>query len=417
MLAATRARFAAAVPAVLVGIALAGCDALRTSEPSSSTGAETDAQGATLAEALDDPDPYARARSLGALLPTLGPETVPEVKRALDEFRLDLGAVEFELLLRFWASHEPAEATAWTFKHASPVYRIGAARTVIEIWAEADPPAALVAAERALAESSEDVARAVQLALVQGWFRADRAGLEQYIYDLGSGIKRQRSLFAYVLALAAADGSDAAIRWAESLPEDDRRYKVAVYRQLMSALAWADMPAALRFCDAHCDGPYGKAMRNVLVRTRLRDGEYGGDVVEWVARVPEGDEQQRANKRQSLWVAYATWAQRDRESALEWLEQKVAEGPEPEPWLEALYGEYARQIAADSPEEALQWAERVEEENEREITLVRIARSWRRQDEEAAEAWLAQSSLSEQARTQARNTQLPDHLPRARAEP
>ena len=182
-----------------------------------------------------------------------------------------------------------------------------------------------------------------------------------------------------------------------------------------TTLAWADMEAAKRFCDAHCDGAYGKGLRNVLVRTRLRNGEYGGDVVEWVARVPDGDEElQRANKKHSLWVAYATWAYRERESALDWMAQKIAEAEEPEPWLRQLYGEYARQLAEDSPEEAIQWAERVEDETDRERTLIRIARFWRTQDEEAAEAWLSQSSLSEQAREQARNTQIPDNLPRRR---
>jgi hypothetical protein len=393
--------------AALVGFALAGCDATPPPDPMP--------PGGFLATALHDSDPYARARSLGALLPTLGPEAVPEVKQTLDEFRLDLGAVEFELLLRFWASHEPAAATAFTFKQASPLYRNAAARTAIETWAEADPAAAVVAVESALKEANEEIARVAQMALVQGWFQTDRPGLEKYIYGLGSGIKRQRAIFAYVLALAAAEGSEAAIRWAESIPEDDTRYKLAVYRQVMTALAWADMAAAMRFCDAHCDGPYGKGLRNVLARTRLRNGEYGGDVVEWVARVPDGDEeQQRANKTHSLWVAYATWAYRERESALDWMEQKIAEAEEPEPWVRQLYGEYARQLAEDSPEEAIQWAERVEDETNRERTLIRIARFWRTQDEEAAEAWLSQSSLSEQAREQARNTQIPDNLPRRR---
>ena len=135
------------------------------------------------------------------------------------------------------------------------------------------------------------------------------------------------------------------------------------------------------------------------------------DVVEWVARVPEGDEEQRANKRHSLWVAYASWAYNDREAALDWMAQKIAEAEEPEPWVRFLYAEYARQLAADSPAEAIRWAERVEDETDRERTLVRIARFWRRQDEEAAEAWLSQSSLSEGALEQARDSQMPGYLP------
>jgi hypothetical protein len=401
------------ISSALVGVALAGCDAPsdRAAAPSGieRTNPNAVSPAQALADALGDPDAYARARRLGALLPTLGPEATSAVKQTLESFRLDLGAVEFELMLRFWASHEPAEATAWTFKHAPPLFRIAGGRTAIAIWAEADPAAALVAAESALAESSEDVARAVQLAMVQGWFRTDRPGLEQYIYDLGSGMKRQRSLYAYLLALAAADGSAAATAWAGAVSEEDARYKLEVYRQLMVALTWADVPGAMRFCEEHCDGPYGKGMRNVLIRTRLRNGDYGGDIVEWVASVPDGDEEQRNNKRHSLWVAYITWAYRDRDPALAWMAERAAVD-DPEPWVRFLFAEYARQIAAESPAEAIPWAERVEDDNDRERSLVRIARAWLLKDPEAAEAWISQSSLSERARDQARNTKLPTYL-------
>jgi hypothetical protein len=403
--------------AALLALSLLGCDSPSREGGTSPPGAAGSAVPEALDAALNDPDPYARARDLGALLPRLDATAIPEVERVLDQRRLDLGAVEYELLVRFWAHHAPADATAWAFKRASPLYKRALARAAIEIWAEADPPAAVAAVERALPESDEGVARTVEMALVKGWFQTDRPGLEEYIYGLGSGVKRQRALYAYALTLAASEGSDAAIAWAESIPDDDRRYKLEVTRQMMSALAWADVPSAERFCDAHCDGPYGRGMRNVLVRMRLRAGEYGGDVVEWVAAVPETNEQQIANKMHSLWVAYATWAFRDRESAVAWLAEKLAQPEEPEPWVRKLYGEYARQIAQDSPEEAIRWAERVEDESEREVTLVRIARYWRSQDEAAAEAWLAQSSLSERLRDQARNTALPDYLPRPKETP
>jgi hypothetical protein len=361
-----------------------------------------------LADALADPDAYARARALGTLLPSLGRSAVPAVVKTLETFQLELGAVEFELLLRFWASHEPAEATRWSFKKSPPLFRIAGARTAVEIWGEADPAAAVVAVESALAEASEDVARASLLALVRGWTRTDRPGLEKYIEGLGSGVKRQRAIYAYAIALAAEDGSDAAIRWGESVPEDDRRYKLEVLRQVTSALTWADMDAALRFCQSHCDGPLGKGLRNTIIRARLRSGEYGGDVITWVTSAPEGEEEQRENKRHSLWVAYGVWAYRDREAAMAWMAEKL-EG-EPEPWLQALMGEYARQLAAESPAEGIRWAEQVEDDEERELSLVRITRAWMQQDPEAAEAWLSQSSLSETARAQARDTNKPTYL-------
>ena len=178
----------------------------------------------------------------------------------------------------------------------------------------------------------------------------------------------------------------------------------------MSALAWSDMKAALRFCDAHCDGRFGKGMRNVLIHTRLKHGEFGGEVVEWVAGAPEENEAQRENKQQSLWVAYSVWAYRDRDAALAWMGEKLS--GEPEPWVGLLMGEYSRQIAADSPADGIEWAEKIEDDVDRERTLIRISRAWRMQDEAAAEAWLAQSSLSEAARSEARDVSKPTYLPR-----
>lgn len=385
--------------ALLAGLVSSGCDGVpeRDSVGSSTaaTGMQEAASGDTLVDALRDRDPYARARNLGELLPTLDASAVPEIKRTLETLRLDLGAVEFELLIRFWATQEPAEATAWTFKHASPLYQLGAARTVIEIWAEADPAAAVIAVQQALAESNEEVVRVGQMALVQGWFKNDRQSLEGYIYGLGSGLERQRSIFGYALSLIAADGGEATIHWAEAIPESDARYKLEAYRQVMSALTWADMTNAMRFCDEHCEGPYGQGLRPVLIRTRLRNGEDGGGVMEWVASTPEGDKGQRSSRTHSLWVAYSTWAYRDRDAALAWMREKVQGAPEP--WVVSLYGEFARQLAADSPEEAIHWGEQIEDESERELTLARVVKAWRAQDPEAAEAWLSQSSLSAQS--------------------
>jgi len=415
-----RPRNAAIVLATVAGLAgplSIGCDGsepsgadagrTKTEPPAASTAASP---GSRLDQVLETRDPFERARRLGELLPQLGPEAIPDVQAVLDRFRLHLGAVDFDLLVRFWATHDPEAATAWTFKRASPLYRSAASQTVIEVWARQDPAAALVAVENALRMADEDVARTVQLALVRGWFHADRDELERYIYSLGSGIKRQRAIFAFALTLAAEEGSEAVTSWAESLPEDDPRYKTAVFRQVLSALAWGDPAEAVRFCDAHCDGPFGSRLRVVLIRTRLRDGAEGAEVVEWVGGTPAETEAQIEERAHEIWVAYALWARRDRKEALEWMRRQI-DSPKPPAWITPLYGEFARQVSVDSPEEAIQWAQKIDEEGERELTLVRIARRWLRQDEAAAEAWLEQSDLSERARQSARDLSLPENLP------
>ena len=206
------------IASTLVSVALAGCDAAappNRAEAPSADATEPDGASPTalasaevLAEALGDPDPYARARRLGALLPSLGPEAVAAVKPTLENFRLDLGGVEFELLLRFWASHDPSAAAAWALGLAAPYYQVLAIPVAVEAWARMDPIAA-VAGVSAAGDANRDLAAAVQLALVKGWSQTDRPALEKYIYGLGSGVKRQRSIFAYALALSAARASSA----------------------------------------------------------------------------------------------------------------------------------------------------------------------------------------------------------------
>jgi hypothetical protein len=53
------------------------------------------------------------------------------------------------------------------------------------------------------------------------------------------------------------------------------------------------------------------------------------------------------------------------------------------------------------------WAERIEEEDRREAAMILVAQLWRGVDEDAAEAWLEEASLSDEAREKARSP-LPD---------
>lgn len=410
--------------AALAGLLLGGCDGSEApksaaSAPNSTTPAGTPEQteaefSRRLAEVLAEPDPYQRARRLGALLPELGPEVVPEIRRTLNAFPMELGAVEYELLTRFWAAYDPEAATTWAFDRSSPpTFRTVAARIAIEAWAEKDPASALAAADEALTMAvDQELARVIQVGLVRGWFRSDRAGLERYIYDLGHGTRRQRALFAYTLTIAASEGSEALIRWAESAPEDDERFKLNIYRQTMSALSIRDMDAAVRFCDHHCGGPYGSRLRLILARTRIRNGEDGGKVVEWIGRglvLSEDDDVEE------LPLLFGFWALRDRGGALAWMKEQIRSDAPPA-WLPHLYAEYARQLGPEDPVEAIRWAEQVEGETDRERILIRIVRSWLKQDEEAAEAWLDRSSLSEAARRRALDLSAPTYLPLIQSE-
>jgi hypothetical protein len=341
---------------------------------------------------LRDPDAYARARELGTLLPTLGAEHVAAVKQTLDDTTLDMGATELELLVRFWATQQPEAASRWALEKSPPGYRRAAVVSAFRLWAKADPQAAASASQESAAQEP-DVRDAVQLALVRGWFERDPAELAQFIHDIGMGFPRQRALSTFIRATIQAQGIDAATRWAESLPDDDETYKLTAFRQVASVVPLFDHDAGLRWCEAHCEGPYGNNLRSILARRwAYRDA---AAALEWLSHAPANHENQVAVR-----ATFALWGQLDRKATLDWMATQTIEGLEP--WLVPTLPVYARLLAKDSPADAIGWAERIEGAEEREIVLVEVARAWRERDAAATEAWLLESQLSEEAREKVR---------------
>jgi hypothetical protein len=398
-----RSTLRSALGAAVGAIGLAACDSTAPPSTSVSATAEPEAisEGETLsdvvrealAEVTRDPDAFSRARRLGALLPTLGPELVPAVKQTLEDPTLDFGAPEYELLLRYWARHQPEDACRWAADKSPAFFRIGNVLSTFTLWAEADPKAAASAAQR-WAEQRPDLRAVLPKALVRGWFAANPSELAQFIHDLGMGMPQQRALSTYMRVATQKQGYDAVMRWAESLPDDDEGYKTAVYRQVASVVPVFDLEAGLRWCEAHCDGPHGKDLRGIIARRWMRHDAAGA--LAWLSNAPlEGHD-----KNFAVRITFEDWAQEDREAALAWMAAQTI--GEPESWLQPIFPVYARLLSADSPADAIVWAERVEEGPVRRFSLIEVARAWRQVDEAATEAWLLQSPLSEEDREHVR---------------
>ena len=105
-------------------------------------------------------------------------------------------------------------------------------------------------------------------------------------------------------------------------------------------------------------------------------------------------------------LAVSLMVHHDRDTALDWMKTTIANDDAPD-WVRYLYPRYVLQIAPESPREGMVWAERIEDEGRREAAMVFVAQIWRGVDEDAAEAWLEQSSLSDLAKEKARSS-LPD---------
>jgi hypothetical protein len=345
-----------------------------------------------LADIVRDPDAYSRARRLGSLLPTLGREGVPAVQQTLEDLLLDSRGTEIELMTRFWATHQPEAATTWAKQKTRPEYREAAVFTAISTWAEADPQATVEATWEWVVLPRID--RVVPAAVVAGWFERDEpAALESFIHGIPMGIPRQRAIAAYIQALLRSGGSEAVMRWGEALPDDDKGYKLAVFRRVASAFSILDAESGIAWCERHCDGPYGANLRGVIAGAWiLRDGPAA---MTWLKSTPGGYERDLAVRS-----TYGDWSRRQREDAMAWMASQASE--DSDSWLEPAYIIYARLLSGDDPTAAIRWAERIKKDSERELILIGVARVWRHLDEAAAEAWLDQSSLSEAAREKAR---------------
>lgn len=391
-------------------LALGGCDAGPSGAPSHSGSAPTvPAQpGAALTyddvrAILAEDDDFAKARKLGELLPTLGPESLPAVKRALDEAALlEMSAIEFELFMRYWTKHEPAEASYYALGKSPRAYRVSAIYGAVIPWVQADPLEAIKTL-RPYTQVQGDDGAAAQMSLVRGWYASGQPGLEPYIHGIGAGFERQRALSSYAQCVIRDRGVDALVEWAEAIPDSDPNYKLEVFRRTGTALVAHDAEAAKSFCDRHCEGEFGSNLR-VRIADRWAHDDAAAALT-WLADAPDSQDTHLAVR-----IAFANWLSKDRQPALQWMKEQLerhANG-EPPAWIEPALPVYARWLAADSPVAALEVAARLKDRHESNVVMVELAHQWyHERDKEAAEAWLKTSPLNEALREMVRDPKRP----------
>jgi hypothetical protein len=94
---------------------------------------------------------------------------------------------------------------------------------------------------------------------------------------------------------------------------------------------------------------------------------------------------------------FGLWFRSDQEGAVEWLESETLTA-----FHDPAINFYARDLADRAPAEAIVWCERILDSAQRLRCFKRAAREWYQRDPVAAETWLQQSPLDEEARRTAR---------------
>jgi hypothetical protein len=335
-----------------------------------------------------------RAERLAARLGEMGTDDVLAVSKLLHAGAVGLGSAEASLLTRFWGMYDPKAAAEWSVMRSAPIgVRPIVAESAIEAWASSDPVAAREFMEKVAARMQGSAADGVQSAYVRGWFASGVPGLEEFIHSQGEETAALRNLTTLIQERLHRDGFEATLDWLDEFPGDPKRFKRSLFRQAAPELFKYDRDGALAWCEKTCDGPFGEHTRAIIARQWAR--EDGQTAMMWVASAPPSEERDRA-----VWSVYQEWRQSDSDDLDAWLDAMGPDGIPP--WFYPAADRVAMAKAWDYPLEAYRWAAKIPQDDRREMALITITRRYREVDPAGADAWLAESPLSEEAREQAR---------------
>jgi hypothetical protein len=340
------------------------------------------ALSAAVHEALANPDRLERMLEIGRLLQPLGSESIGEVTAAYDAAFVEVGDVAIVLLADWWARLDPAGAFAWAQRERmanSPMV----IKAVVRAWAEREPEEAARAIEgvgtRGGSPDSVD-------ALVRGWNDSGKPGLLDYLSGLPSGVARQRAISVVTRRRVYQYGVEETFRWAEAIPDDAGRFKLNVFRRVATWATEVDPQRAAAWAERHGQEEYGKGLfRRVGNRWARQDG---AAAMQWLATLPAG-----AERDAGVQETYRAWLGHEEEAAKAWMR-----AAELEPWLEPALALYVRDMARESPEQALEWTALILDAERRREATIKIGRYWHHVDPDAARAWLDRSGLPEEDR-------------------
>ncbi len=340
-----------------------------------------------IGEALREPDTTLRFAALSRALGGVTPANQFEAFEGLEANRVGIGEGELDMVIYALTRVDPVAALERVKGWPQRGDRTFALREVIYSWATIDPGAASLAYQDQFQKSGDSFE--IQRRLVAGWAHSpDLEGVTRYISELDSPVPRQELATEIAQALLKDGGAEAVIRWAEAInPDYPERFRRDVFAKAARVLA-LDAPSVA----AQWVGPYVQrdevpngAIRVVGVRWAEEDPQAALD---WARALPEHRERNIV-----IHQAFREMLRRDANAAESWIRQT-----ELRPGDDALLESYAQWLSRERPEEAIEWAGRIQSEKDRTRALAAVGRVWHAKDAPAAVAWLDRSGLPEEAR-------------------
>jgi hypothetical protein len=352
---------------------------------------------ASLRSALAEGDPIERQGRTASLLEGLGPDAVPAVAVLYERMIPLISPSELAAFFAAWARFDPLgaldHALAWRLPEEKEWRQIGVA-AVIKVWAQRDPLAARQAAGQIGADGPA-VRRVLPEALATGWASSPRGqeGLAGFLADLPPLHSRVELIETAVRELVRGGGAEGALGWAEPILRDEGYkpvFKRSVFEAAAGSAAQWDPERTAAWAVEHSGADYAEGAVGIVAKHWGRRD--GAAAMAWLAEQPAGERRDRAARE-----AFGQWSRKDPRSAGAWLD---AEEPTAlhDPALEFKAG----RLAGHEPERALGACKRIQDGARQQGCLESTAKKWYAQDPVAAETWLQQSSLDDEARSRVR---------------
>ena len=357
---------------------------------------------ASLRSALSEGDVIERDKRTASLLERLGPDVVLEVAALYERMIPVINTSELGAFFVAWARFDPLGALdyllAWPLTEMEAQQQTGVA-AVFRAWAQREPLAARLAATQISADHP-NLRRELIWGLVTGWAHspAGQEGLADFIARLPPTRPRDEYFEVVVRELIRGGEAEAALGWADPVLRD-KGYEPLFKRDLFTAAAnlaaqW-DPERAAAWVVEHSGADYAERGVDIVVKQWSRRD--GAAAMAWLGEQPAGE-----RRDQAVSEAYGRWWKAEPRQARKWLNTE-----ETTAFHDPALGLYAQRIAAERPEQALGFCERISDTARQQSCLEQTAKSWYERDAVAAEAWIQQSSLDDEARGRVRKVLLP----------
>jgi hypothetical protein len=373
--------------ALAVGLTrLAGPDRAG-SEPGPSLSSEP---SPSLDEAFAEFDPLRRPYLITYALQDFGPDDLPELHRVLVDRRLGIVREEVRMFMLAWARFDGPGAYAWASQ--GPMgWRPTLTGEAIFAWAYHDGAAAM-----AVVDETEDPERRTVLRqqALDGWMHSDdKQGVADYLIT-ATGMKRRARFYNLLGAeVVMREGTDAAMRWVEALPDDTpkEQQKSILFKVVAKLVAGEDPVRAAEWFLAHRTQPYSKRALTDIATRWVQNRDNAPAAFEWLLAM-SSDGIRAGERDDAIARGFRSWIQSDPEGAQQWLLSML-----PNPELEVAIREAIKRLLP-KPGAAMPWARRLNGEAERHAESVRVGIRWRDKDQAAFNDWLKENDLPEEIR-------------------